>query len=88
MNFVTVFPQFGKASDPSAETAALPYHGFARISKFKLTGTNDSKSAVSVSFGKKKRIYLFIIFFPKYELTTHFYYICIFFLRIERFSNR
>jgi hypothetical protein len=55
MNFVIVFPQFAKASDPSAETATLPQHGFARISKFKWNGTLvDSKSEVSVRFGKEK----------------------------------
>ncbi|CAH1763908.1 3632_t:CDS:2 [Entrophospora sp. SA101] len=48
-----VFPQFGKASDPSAETAALPQHGFARTSNWDLSGViNDDESKVSVEFVK------------------------------------
>lgn len=46
-----VFPQFGKASDPSAETATLPQHGFARSSNWDLSEvTNDDESKVSVEF--------------------------------------
>ncbi|RIA85433.1 galactose mutarotase-like domain-containing protein [Glomus cerebriforme] len=47
-----VFPQFGKASDSSVATAALPQHGFARISKFEWIGVSvDNESEVSVRFG-------------------------------------
>nr|CAG8543492.1 9290_t:CDS:2 [Entrophospora candida] len=46
-----VFPQFGKASDPSAETAALPQHGFARTSNWNLSEVIiDDESKVSVEF--------------------------------------
>ena len=55
MNFVVVFPQFGKAPDPSAETASLPQHGFARISRFEWAGTLvENEIEVSARFGKKK----------------------------------
>uniref|UniRef100_A0A1D1YKM3 glucose-6-phosphate 1-epimerase n=1 Tax=Anthurium amnicola TaxID=1678845 RepID=A0A1D1YKM3_9ARAE len=47
-----VFPQFAKAADPSAETAALPQHGLARISKFEWLGVSvDNESELSVRFG-------------------------------------
>ncbi|CAG8609740.1 6794_t:CDS:2 [Acaulospora colombiana] len=46
-----VFPQFGKASNPSAETAELPQHGFARVSRWEWQGISvDSDSQVSVRF--------------------------------------
>ncbi|CAG8606105.1 18358_t:CDS:2, partial [Acaulospora morrowiae] len=47
-----VFPQFAKASDPSAETAALPQHGIARVSKWEWLGISvDNDSQISVRFG-------------------------------------
>ncbi|PKC17581.1 galactose mutarotase-like protein [Rhizophagus irregularis] len=47
-----IFPQFAKATDSSAETAALPQHGLARISKFEWNGVSvDNESEVSVRFG-------------------------------------
>ncbi|RHZ79496.1 hypothetical protein Glove_144g32 [Diversispora epigaea] len=47
-----VFPQFGKASDPSFETATLPQHGICRLSKWEwLKISVDNDSEVSVRFG-------------------------------------
>ncbi|CAG8783432.1 3294_t:CDS:2, partial [Racocetra persica] len=46
-----VFPQFAKASDPSAATANLPQHGIARISTWKWSGTDaDNEEEVTVRF--------------------------------------
>ncbi|CAG8477283.1 11941_t:CDS:2 [Funneliformis caledonium] len=46
-----VFPQFAKASDPSAETAALPQHGIARISNFELLEDLTDSESVSIKLG-------------------------------------
>jgi len=45
-----VFPVFGKTTE--GPTAALPQHGFARISKWELMGkTSESETSVGVDFG-------------------------------------
>jgi len=45
-----VFPVFGKATE--GPTAALPQHGFARISKWELLGKgSESETSVQVDFG-------------------------------------
>ncbi|KAI5854580.1 galactose mutarotase-like domain-containing protein [Tricharina praecox] len=45
-----VFPVFGKTTE--GPTAALPQHGFARISKWELLGkTSESNTSVQVDFG-------------------------------------
>ncbi|CAG8452028.1 10841_t:CDS:2 [Paraglomus occultum] len=44
-----VFPQFGKAEDSSAPTAALPQHGFARNSKWEfLEGKDDDNEVTGI----------------------------------------
>ncbi|CAG8485405.1 4508_t:CDS:2 [Scutellospora calospora] len=47
-----IFPQFAKASEPSAETANLPQHGIARVSTWKFLGAvTDNEEEVSARFG-------------------------------------
>ncbi|KAI1302086.1 hypothetical protein EDD11_005757 [Mortierella claussenii] len=45
-----VFPVFGKGKAPHV-TAALPQHGFARISHWKLVNASDSADTVTAQFG-------------------------------------
>ncbi|CAG8767374.1 14111_t:CDS:2, partial [Dentiscutata erythropus] len=46
-----IFPQFAKASEPSAETANLPQHGIARVSTWKWLGVDvDNDEELSARF--------------------------------------
>ncbi|RIB21747.1 galactose mutarotase-like domain-containing protein [Gigaspora rosea] len=47
-----IFPQFAKASEPSAETANLPQHGTARYSTWKWLGVDvDNDEELTAKFG-------------------------------------